>query len=160
MKDYTIKTMNLKEMVVKVDFSKDYDRVSWLCLRMMLIHLGFGVPFLDWVMSCVTTISFLILINEVASMFFSPSHGLRTGCHLSLLFFLIVVECMNKALLDANRLGSFKGINIEDFFFLPHLIFFDDILILYYGTMRDVANKLKEITYFYFLATRMKVNEG
>jgi hypothetical protein len=50
---HTIKTKRIPAMVVKIDFSKAYDRVSWLYLRMMIIHLGFQLPFVNRVMSCI-----------------------------------------------------------------------------------------------------------
>jgi hypothetical protein len=65
---HTIKVKKLKAMVVKVDLSKAYDGVSYLYLRLMLIHLGFNPQFVyvTWVMNCVTSVSFSILINGAA----------------------------------------------------------------------------------------------
>jgi hypothetical protein len=39
---HSIKVKNLNALVVKVDLLKTYDRVSWLCLRSILIHLGYS----------------------------------------------------------------------------------------------------------------------
>jgi hypothetical protein len=66
---HTIKVKKLKAMVVKVDLSKAYDGVSYLYLRLMLIHLGFNPQFVyvTWVINCVTSVSFSILINGFAS---------------------------------------------------------------------------------------------
>jgi hypothetical protein len=38
---HSIKVRNQRLMVMKVDLSKSYDRVSWLYIRLILIHLGF-----------------------------------------------------------------------------------------------------------------------
>jgi hypothetical protein len=73
----TIKIKKLKPLVVKVDLSKAYDRVNWLYLRLLLIHLGFCAPFVTWVMNCVTSVSFSVLINGSATPFFQPEGGLR-----------------------------------------------------------------------------------
>ena len=89
---HTIKTKKSYSIVIKLDLSKDYDRESWMYLRMMLIHLGFNVHFDDWVMSCVFFVSFSILINGSTSSLFKPYIGLRHGCPLSPLLFLIVLK--------------------------------------------------------------------
>lgn len=31
-------------MVIKLDFSKTYGKVNWLFLRLILIHIDFGLP--------------------------------------------------------------------------------------------------------------------
>jgi hypothetical protein len=54
---HSIKPRKLRAMVVKVDISKAYYKVSWLQLRLMLIHLGFYVPFLNWIMNCITSVT-------------------------------------------------------------------------------------------------------
>jgi hypothetical protein len=67
---HSIKMRNLKAVVIKIDLSKAYDRVGWMFLRMMLTQMGFCVPFITWVMSCISFVSFFVLINGVASDFF------------------------------------------------------------------------------------------
>jgi hypothetical protein len=77
---HSIKTRSLKVVVVKINLSKTYDRVSWMYLRLMLIHLGFHVPFVNWVTSCISSVSLLVLINGATFEFFRPGRGLRQGC--------------------------------------------------------------------------------
>jgi hypothetical protein len=79
---HTIKTKKIQDMVIKVDLSKAYDRVNWLYLRLLLMHVGFNLNFVKWDLSCVSTISFAILINGSTSDFFRPGRGLKQGCPL------------------------------------------------------------------------------
>ena len=95
---HNIKTKKLKGAILKIDLSKAYDKVSWLYIRMLLTHLGFGIDFIRWIMSCITTNSFPILINRVASPFFHVERGLHRGCPLSPLLFLLVAEGLSRAL--------------------------------------------------------------
>jgi hypothetical protein len=44
--------------VIKLYLPKSYDRVRWLYLRLKLFHLGFNLSFVNWVMRCVTSVSF------------------------------------------------------------------------------------------------------
>jgi hypothetical protein len=76
---HTIKTSHMPAAVIKLDLSKAYDRVSWLYLHLLLIHIGFSLPLVKWIMGCVTIVSFAILINGSTSNFFKPSRGLRQG---------------------------------------------------------------------------------
>jgi hypothetical protein len=76
---HNIKTQKLKGAVLKIDLSKAYDRVSWLFLRMFLTHLGFQPTFYQLGNELHLLVSFTVLINGVASPFFTAKRGLRTG---------------------------------------------------------------------------------
>jgi len=115
---HNIKTQKKKGTVLKIDLSKAYDRVIWLYMRPLLTHLGFGLPFVNWIMRCIISVSFAILINGVATPFFHAKWGLRQGCPLSPLLFLPVAEGLSRALLEAKRFIS-----------LTHSFFVDDVLI-------------------------------
>jgi hypothetical protein len=73
---HSMKTRSLKGAVLKIDLSKSYDRVSWLYIRLLLTHLGFDVPFINWVMNCLSMASFAVLINGSTSPFFTSERGL------------------------------------------------------------------------------------
>ena len=69
----------MKGAVIKIDLSKAYDRFYWLYLRMLLTHLGFGIDFIRWIMSCITMVYFAVLINGSTSSFFQAGGGLQQG---------------------------------------------------------------------------------
>ena len=69
--------------------------------------MGFSVPFITSIMSIMSSVSFALLINGVASTFFKSGRGLRQGCPLVPLLFLIVVEGLGRALLAAKEIGVF-----------------------------------------------------
>ena len=56
---HTIHVKGLKYVLLKIDLSKSYDRVSWIYLRVILTKMGFRVSFITWVMSSLTSVSFL-----------------------------------------------------------------------------------------------------
>jgi hypothetical protein len=130
---HSIKTRKLKGAILKLDLSKVYDRVSWLYSRLLITHLGFEVSFIRWVLSCITTVSFSVLINGSASHFFHLERGLRQGCPLSPLLFLLVVEGLNRAIGEARRNKTFSGIQIYRTLQITHLLFVDDALIFLWG---------------------------
>ena len=74
---HTIHGKHLKSVVLKIDLSKAYDRVSWTYLRVLLSKMGFSGLFITWVMSSLSSLSFVVLINGAASSFFKAGRGLR-----------------------------------------------------------------------------------
>jgi len=154
---HSMKKMKVKGAVLKIDLSKAYDKVSWLFLRLLLTHLGFHINVIRWIMSCITTVSFSILINGSATPFFHSERGIRQGCPLSPLLFLLVAEGLSRAIAEAKRNGSFKGIRISPSLSITHLLFVDDVLIFCTGSRRD-AESLKDILNLFSKATGMEFN--
>ena len=72
---HSMKTKSIKGCILEIDLSKAYDKISWLYIHMLLTNLGFGIAFIRWIMSCITTVSFAVLINGVASPFFMLKDG-------------------------------------------------------------------------------------
>jgi hypothetical protein len=50
---HSLKISKEKGNMLKIDLSKVYDCLNWSYLRLLLTHLGFEVPFLQWVMACI-----------------------------------------------------------------------------------------------------------
>src|SRR5690606_12873266 len=89
---HSVKQKNKKEAVIKIDLSRAYERINWTYIRLLLTHLGFKVDFIRWIMGCITNVSYAILINGAATPFFKGQRGLRQGCPLSPLLFLLVAK--------------------------------------------------------------------
>jgi hypothetical protein len=99
--------------VLKIDLSKAYYRVSWLYIWLLLTHLGFEVPFIRSVTSCISIVSFTVLINGSTSQFFHSERGLRKCCPLSPLLFLLIAEKLSREIEEARRQGTFSRIIIS-----------------------------------------------
>ena len=124
---------------------------------MLLIHLGFDTTFVRWVMGCISTASFAVLINGAASPFFKAERGLRQGCPLSPLIFLLVVEGLSRFLIDAIWKRDLTGLELASGLQLTHLLFVDDILLFCNGSRRDVDCLHRGITLFK-VTTGMQIN--
>ena len=110
-------------------------------------------------MSCLTTVSFAVLINGAASPFFHAEQGLRQGCPLSPLLFLLVAEGLSRAIRAAKVEGRFAGIQIASHLNVTHLLFVDDVLIFCSGCRGD-TRALQEILALFTKATGMEINFG
>lgn len=154
---HSLKTKNLKGVVLKIDLSEAYDKVSWLYIRLILTHLGFGIAFIRWIMSCITMVYFFVLINGAASPFFHAKRELRQGCPLSLLLFLLVTEGLSGAIKEVKAQGHFKGIQIAQNLLISHLLFVDEVLIFCSGFRGD-SRALRDILDLFSKATGMEIN--
>lgn len=154
---HSVKLLKRKGVVVKINLSKAYDRISWTYIRLLLIHLGFKIDFINWVMGCISSVGFAMLINGAASPFFKGKRGLRQGCPLSPLLFLLVAEGLRQLLLKEKREGSIKGLEVAGNLFITHLLFVDDILLFCNGS-RDEFKKIKEALELFMKAIGMLVN--
>jgi hypothetical protein len=105
---HSIKNYKWSISIIKIDLSKAYDIVSWLCLRLLLLNIGFELPLVKWIMSCVTTTSFVVLINGARSPFFNSSRGIHEGFPLSPYLFLLLVDGLNRALVKDKRSEYFS----------------------------------------------------
>jgi hypothetical protein len=66
-----------KAILLKLDFEKAYDRVSWQFLREVLIRKGFESGFVHRVMQLVTGGQTTIAINGVVGPYFRNKRGVR-----------------------------------------------------------------------------------
>lgn len=48
---------------LKIDTSKAYDRTDWKFLRAVLVAMKFSPEWVHWVMECVTTVQYILLVN-------------------------------------------------------------------------------------------------
>ena len=98
-------------MVVKTDMSKAYDRIEWEFLEKVLQQFGFEAVWINWVMECVTTVSYSYLINGAPYGSVSPKRGLRQGDPLSPFLFILCTEVLISHIQQAELSKSITGIN-------------------------------------------------
>eukprot|EP00253_Pinus_taeda_P013144 PITA_13144 len=122
-------TNKTEAAIYKIDLKKAYDCVDWSFLRILLAKIGLRPKGIEWVMACVENVHFSVIINGIPSSFFKAKRGLRQGCPLSPLLFILV---MNTLSLQINRVVQEKEcrpIKICKDNYLSHNLFVDDILI-------------------------------
>ena len=111
-------------VLCKFDTEKAYDHVD---------KVGFGEKWIRWIKWCISTASFLVLVNGTPSGLFQNSRDLRQGDPFSPYLFVIVMEarsCLLKravggGFLSACQVREREGEGVK----VSHLLFADNTLV-------------------------------
>ncbi|KAG7593940.1 Ribonuclease H-like superfamily [Arabidopsis thaliana x Arabidopsis arenosa] len=99
-------------MAVKTDMSKAYDRIEWAFLAAVLKRFGFHDKWINWVMVCVSSVTYSFLINGSPQGKVFPSRGLRQGDPLSPYLFILCTEVLSGLCLNAQKKGTLPGVRV------------------------------------------------
>ncbi len=80
--------------LLSLDQEKAFDRVDWGFLLRILDTFNFGPDFCRWVRLFYTNVESAVVINGWTSSFFRPSRGVRQGCPLSPLLYVLSIEVL------------------------------------------------------------------
>ena len=81
---HTVKVEKRHVFILKLDLVKAFDRVNWTFLKLVLLQIGVPLIGVNWILGCVESCNFVVLVNGTPSKFFPSSRGIRQGCPLSL----------------------------------------------------------------------------
>ena len=154
---HSIKVNILKAMVLKLYLVEAYNHVNWDYLILVLLHIGLILEATNWVMPCVVSTNFIVLVNGSSTKFFQSSRGIMQGCPLSTLLFLLIIEGISILIEKEKVEGILIGVKIYSFIRIIHLVFVDDVLLLGEGTLENMQS-LSQILNLYKQATGMEIN--
>ena len=152
------KKKGTKATLLKLDFHKAYDSVSWSFLQWILEKMNFPPQWCEWIMTCVSTASASILINGSPSMPFKLQRGLRQGDPLSPFLFVLIVEALNQMIGKATSLNLWSGVETcKNGMTVTHLQYADDTLIFCDASLSSLKN-IKQALILFHLASGLQFN--
>lgn len=139
---HSFKSKNYKnpEFCLKVDLSKAFDRMDWVFLKYLLQLYGFPINFSNWVMACIESAEFSVVINGDGDGFFRPSSGLRQGCALSPYMFILGMDLLTRHLNFQLEEGELVGLRIARTASpLASCVYADDLLLFGAATAEEAT---------------------
>jgi len=144
-----------KGMVIKLDLANDFDCVRHRFLFDVLQKLGFGQNFIKWIKAYISEPWIAPPVNGGADDFFKASRGLRQGCPLSPLLFILQASILSfyleKKWQDQDIIGLCITRGVKS---INHALFADDTLLL------GVASPQSTIKFKEFLEDNCKVSSS
>ncbi|KAJ9707979.1 hypothetical protein PVL29_000172 [Vitis rotundifolia] len=150
-----------KGLICKLDIEKAYDSINWKFIMKVLLKMGFGPRWIDWIWWCISTAKFSILINGVPAGFFSNSKGLRQGDPISPYLFVLGMEVLSTLLRRAVEGGFLTGCRLRGRgggeLPVTHLLFADDTII-FCEARKDQLTTLSWILAWFEAASGLRIN--
>ncbi|GJW80269.1 putative RNA-directed DNA polymerase, eukaryota, reverse transcriptase zinc-binding domain protein [Tanacetum coccineum] len=145
-------------LIFKVNFEKAFDSINWNYLDHILDSLRFGLKWRSWIKTFLSSSRASILVNGSPTSELFINRGLRQGDPLFPFLFILVMEGLHNAFVDAVGNVMISGININhQSINISHLFFTDDVIITTGWNARDLENIICVLHVFY-LASGLKIN--
>lgn len=118
-------------MAIKTDMSKAYNRVERSFMEELLDKMGFDRIWIHWLMACITSVSYSVLLNGRSLGFIKPEHRIRQGDPLSPFLFILCIEALVSKLNYEEESGRLTEIGLSaDGPRVHHLLFADGSLLM------------------------------
>ncbi len=134
---HSIKMNKKPHLVFKMDLEKAYDKVSWSFLTLILLYIVLDYAVTKWIMACISSTNFVVLVRGKPSSLFKSYRGLRKGWPLSPLLFLIVIEGLRRLVGKERTNDKIEGIEVVSQKVVTNILFMDDVLLFSFGLMKD-----------------------
>ena len=145
-------------MAVITDITKAYDRLEWNFLEETMRRMGFHDKWISWIMKCISSVTFSVLINGSPEGFITPQRGIRQGDPLSPYLFILCAEVLSHLMNQAQFSRRLLGVKISNQApAINHLLFADDSLFFSLANARS-GTQLKKILELYEQVSGQAIN--
>jgi exonuclease III len=141
--------------LISLDQEKAFDRVDWSFMLRVLETMNFGPSFCNWVRLLYANVFSQILVNGFKSDLFPVFRGVRQGCPLSPLLYVLVAETIASAI---RKDASIDGFLLPDHNRIKLFQYADDtsVLVMSDQSLRSLFSLFER----YERASGAKLNVG
>ena len=142
-------------IVLKQDFAKAFDTVSWVGLQRVLLARGFDQRWVSWMMSLLNSSESAVLVNGTPGPWITCRRGLRQGDPLSPYLFILVAETLQRMFKQAADIRH----PTDDGMPCAVLQYADDTLIVFRAEV-TTAYRVREILDQFAELSGLHINYG
>ncbi|XP_018473827.1 uncharacterized protein LOC108845056 [Raphanus sativus] len=133
-------------MAIKTVMSKAYDRMEWYFIEAVMRKMGFSEVWIEWIMRCVTSVKYQVLMNGEPRGHIVPERGLRQGDLLSPSIFILCTEALVSLLSQAENQGKITEMRAARASPpVSHLLFADNSLFFCKAEPRECEEVMKVV---------------
>ncbi|CAN6218645.1 unnamed protein product [Urochloa humidicola] len=145
-------------LVLKLDFEKAYDKISWKFLMDCLRNRGFSDKWCSWIWEVMTSGTLSVKVNDKMGKYFMCGKGVRQGDALSPLLFNIAVDTLAKMVRKAQENNLIEGLAPEYIDKGVAILQYADDTILCLKDDLEVARNTKLLLYVFEQMLGLKIN--
>ncbi|XP_050217747.1 uncharacterized protein LOC126668601 [Mercurialis annua] len=147
-----------KTLLIKLDFHKAFDSVSWLFILKILEEMHFDTTWIQWIKSLLGSSQLSVLINGSPSDNFYMEKGVRQGDPLSPMLFVIAAEGFKAIIEKAKHEGLLEGIRIDGYHESISLLQFADDTLMFLPYDLDKVRNLLRILRCFEIVSGLRIN--
>ncbi|GAA0159744.1 hypothetical protein LIER_16452 [Lithospermum erythrorhizon] len=135
-------------VIMKLDMTKAFDKVSWSFLSIILQKFGFSDAWISLVMSCVTNCWFSMVVNGHLQGYFRSEQGVRQGDPLSPSLFILAQAYLIRG--QEHLYQQFPSLRYKTGCSLPisSLSFADDTILFCNGRKESIEKVISFLDHF------------
>ena len=133
-------------IILSIDYAKAFDTLSLTAVRKAMLYYGFGEVYCKWIDILLAERKSCVRNGGYISDFFDMERGVRQGCPISPLLFIITLELLAR---DIRKNEKIKGLKIPGSERTIKIKMYADDATLFVQDMIDFREVLSRIKLFY-----------
>ncbi|XP_050232935.1 uncharacterized protein LOC126681437 [Mercurialis annua] len=155
---HLIKKRREKAFLIKLDFRKAFDTISWQFIIQTLRRMNFDSKWISWITSFFDSAQLSVLLNGCPTENFFMGRGVRQGDPISPMLFVLAVENLRAIFSKAFNLGLLSGIHIDGIQEPVSILQFADDTLLFVPNDLNMISNLLRILRCFELISGLKIN--